>query len=166
MRRRRILCLGLIVAAVQTVVAQSFPDRLAGTWSGVMFMSKDGKIRDSVHVRFTVKPGVTPDMWSWKTEYLSEKMPMTKDYTLKLQDANSQVYAVDEGDGVVLYDYLFGDKLYGVFETQEVMLTSSYELRGAELIFEVTSGRKTAGGNGVTNYSVQHLQRAVLRRSP
>jgi hypothetical protein len=164
--RARILCLGLIFATFQVVMAQSFPDRLAGTWSGVMFMYKDGKIRDSVQVRFTVKPGSVPDTWSWKTEYLSEKMPMTKDYTLKLQDAAARVYAVDEGDGVVLYDYLFGDKLYGIFETQEVMLTSSYELRGAELIFEVTSGRKTAGSNSVTNYAVQHLQRAVLRRSP
>lgn len=164
--RTRILCLGLIFAAFQTVGAQSFPDRLAGTWIGVMFMYKDGKIRDSVQVRFTVKQGSAPETWSWKTEYLSEKMPMTKDYTLKLQDAAAHVYAVDEGGGVVLYDYLFGDKLYGVFETQEVMLTSSYELRGSELIFEVTSGRKTAGSNGVTNYAVQHLQRVVLRRSP
>ena len=162
----RILCLGLIFASLQTAMAQSFPDRLVGTWSGVMFMHKDGKIRDSVQVRFTVKLGSVPDTWSWKTEYLSERMPMTKDYTLKLQNAGAQVYAVDEGGGVVLYDYLFGDKLYSVFETQEVMLTSSYELRAAELIFEVTSGRKTAGGNGVTNYAVQHLQRAILRRSP
>jgi hypothetical protein len=161
-----VLSLGLIFITFVEISAQSFPDRLAGTWTGVMVIFKDGKVRDSVNVRFSVKGSTTPNTWSWKTEYLSEKMPMTKDYTLKLSNEASQTYALDEGGGVVLYDYLFGNKLYCVFETEQIMLTSSYELRGAELIFEVTSGRKIEGGTGVTNYTVQHLQRAVLRRTP
>lgn len=162
---RLYLCLLIIFQGSRATMAQSFPDQVTGTWTGVMHMYKDGQKRDSVTIRFTVRAS-SPNAWSWKTEYLSDKMPMTKDYTLKLVNEATKTYALDEGDGVVLNDYLFGNKLYSVFETHEVMLTSSYELRGDELIFEVTSGKKVAGSKDISNYSVQHLQRAVLRRSP
>lgn len=131
-----------------------------------MRMYKDGKVRDSVNIRFTVKPGTAPNTWSWKTDYLSEKMPMTKDYTLKVLNEAAQTYELDEGGGVALNDYHVGNKLYCVFETHDVMLTSTYELREGALIFEVTSGKKLGERAGVVNYSVQHVQRAILRRSP
>jgi hypothetical protein len=156
----------LAMTIVTAASAQSFPDQLTGTWTGVMRMYKDGKVRDSVNIRFTVKPGASPNTWSWKTDYLSEKMPMTKDYTLRLLHEASQTYELDEGGGVVLNDYLVGNKLYCVFETHDVMLTSTYELRDGALIFEVTSGKKLGERTEVVNYSVQHVQRAILRRSP
>lgn len=156
----------LAMTIVTAASAQSFPDQLTGTWTGVMRMYKDGKVRDSVNIRFTVKPGAAPNTWSWKTDYLSDKMPMTKDYTLRLLHEASQTYELDEGGGVVLNDYLVGNKLYCVFETHDVMLTSTYELRDGALIFEVTSGKKLGERTEVVNYSVQHVQRAILRRSP
>ena len=45
------------------------------------------------------------------------------------------------------------------------MLTSSYELQGDQLIFEVTSGRKIEDKNEVTNYSVLNLQRVVFKNA-
>lgn len=160
-----LLFLGVFCMRTEGVTAQEFPDRLVGTWVGMMHIYKDGQPRDSVQIRFTVGKPSTPGSWPWKTEYLSAKMPMTKDYTLRLLDAASKTFAVDEGDGIELRDYLFGNKLYGVFETQEIMLTSSYELRGTELIFEVTSGKKIPSSTAVTSYTVTHLQRAILRRA-
>ncbi|SOD91764.1 hypothetical protein [Spirosoma fluviale] len=92
-------------------------------------------------------------------------MPVVKDYTLRLKDAAKHEYVTDEGDGVVLADYLFGNKLYSVFETQGIVLTSTYELIGDKLIFEVTSGRKQAEpSQGVINYSVDNLQRVVFKK--
>lgn len=67
--------------------------------------------------------------------------------------------------GIELINYLHADKLYNVFETAGVMLTASYELRGKELIFEVSSGRKLEEKQGIVNYSVPNLQRAVLKRT-
>jgi hypothetical protein len=53
-----------------------------------------------------------------------------------------------------------------VFETQGIFLTSSYELIGDQLIFEVSSGKKIEGENkGVTNYSVTSLQRVIFKKS-
>jgi len=100
----------------------------------------------------------------WKTSYRSKSNPMEKDYKLILKDASAQTYITDEGDGVELWNYSFTNKLYSVFETHDVMLTSSYELLGDQLIFEVTSGRKMEVGKEVTNYSVLNLQRVVFKR--
>jgi len=147
------------------VNAQSFPEKCMGTWNGVMHMYSRGTLKDSVKVRLTVAKTSNPNEWTWKTDYLSEKFPMTKDYLLRLKDAETNIYVTDEKNGIELMDYLFNNKLYSLFETQEIFLTSSYELRGEELIFEVTSGKKIGTTEqSVINYSVDNLQRVVYRK--
>ena len=90
---------------------------------------------------------------------------MTKDYVLRLKDAAKNLYVTDEGGGIELTDHLFANKLYSVFETHDIVLTSTYELSGRELIFEVTSGKKQGVPNQeVTNYSVDNLQRVVFKK--
>jgi hypothetical protein len=141
-----------------------FGDRCAGTWKGIMHIYHLGKLRDSVEVKLTVAVEAT-HVWTWRMEYLSAKMPMVKDYKLRLKDASKNLYVTDEGGGLELTDYLTGNKLYSIFETQGIMLTSEYELRGHELIFEVTSGKKEATSHPeVTNYSTTSVQRVVLKR--
>ncbi|MDW3646606.1 MAG: hypothetical protein R8P61_06080 [Bacteroidia bacterium] len=153
-----LLCLGVNAQ-------QSFPERCEGLWEGTMYISSKGQLRDSVGIIFTVEKMQEENAWVWRTKYISEKFPMTKDYILRLQDDKNQVYLTDEGDGIVLYDYLFGDKLYSVFETGGILLTASYELRGEELIFEVTSGKvQEEKVKDISNYSVNNVQRVVLRR--
>ncbi|MEM8889071.1 MAG: hypothetical protein AAGD28_13890 [Bacteroidota bacterium] len=144
---------------------ESFPERCEGLWEGTMYISAKGQIRDSVGIIFTVEKMDGEDAWVWRTQYLSEKFPMTKDYILRLHDKENQVYLTDEGDDIVLYDYLFGNKLYSVFETGGFLLTASYELRGEELIFEVTSGKvQEEKVKDISNYTVSNVQRVVLRR--
>ncbi|MFN8353762.1 MAG: hypothetical protein U0Y10_04940 [Spirosomataceae bacterium] len=159
--------LGVLLLSSVSVVAQhqhSFVEACMGTWKGTMYIYNKGVLRDSVAVRLTVAKTDQPEVWTWKTEYLSEKMPMTKDYLLRVRDAVKKQYVTDEGGGVELLEYVFGNKMYCVFETNQVVLTSSYELRSAnELIFEVTSGKKQET-SPVVNYSVDNLQRVVFRK--
>ena len=130
-----------------------------------MYLYGKGQLNDSVAVLMTIAPTDTASVWIWRTEYLSEKYPMVKDYKLRLEDQEKGRYALDEGDGIVLYDYLFGNKLYSVFQTQDILLTSSYEWQEDRLIFEVTSGRELPDtSNGIRNYSVMNLQRVVFRK--
>jgi len=89
---------------------------------------------------------------------------MVKDYKLVISDAGKGVFKTDEGDGTFLIDYLFENKLYSVFETQGILLTSTYEWLGNQIIFEVTSGKELQTTNGVKSYSVLNLQKAVLRK--
>ncbi|MEY4930886.1 MAG: hypothetical protein RI909_1610 [Bacteroidota bacterium] len=164
--KKNILLILFMMVTIMTVHAQSFPDQCVGTWHGTMQIFSRGILKDSVKVVLTVAKTNQPNEWSWKTEYLSEKFPMTKDYVLRLKDAEKNIYVTDEKNGIELMDYLFHNKLYSIFETQGIFLTSSYELRGKELIFEVTSGKKTGTADQpVMNYSVDNLQRVVFRKS-
>jgi hypothetical protein len=99
-------------------------------------------------------------------EYLSEKMPMVKDYVLKLKDKEKGIYSTDEGGGLELMDYQFGNKLYSVFEVSGVLLTASYEwIDKSNLVFEVTSGKKGESPvKDITNFSVANVQRVVMRK--
>lgn len=143
---------------------ENFAVKCEGKWKGTMYMYGKGQIRDSVPVELFVQKTSLPHTWVWKTNYLSNKNPMEKNYKLELKDTASQTYLIDEGDGIELWSYYFNNKLYSVFETHDVMLTSSYELQGNELIFEVTSGKKIEDRKEVTNYSVLGLQRVVFKR--
>lgn len=164
----RLLIVALCFAALCPIVSTAqtnFAERCLGVWEGKMLIYSNGVVKDAVPVKLTVAKTKTPGDYTWRTDYLSPTRPMTKDYVLRVKDLDKGVYITDEGGGVELINYLHADKLYNVFETAGVMLTASYELRGKELIFEVTSGRKLEEKQGVVNYSVPNLQRAVLTRS-
>lgn len=160
------ICLIFFLSCFSTNLnAQSnFANRCEGKWEGVMYIYGKGQLRDSVRVQLIVQKSLLPDTWIWKTNYLSKTTPVEKNYKLVLVDAATQKYLTDEGDGVELWDYYFNNKLYSVFETHDVMLTSSYELQGNQLIFEVTSGRKLEEKKEVTPYSVMNLQKVVFNK--
>ncbi len=155
----------LLISSISIFAQKNFQSEIEGTWEGQMSMFKSGKVYDSVDVRLTIKEIPDSNKWIWKTEYLSEKMPIVKDYRLVLKDKEKNIYSFDEGDGIELNTFLFGNKLYSLFETSDIFLTSTYELKGNKLIFEVTSGKKIeAESVDVTNYSVDYLQRVEFRR--
>lgn len=143
---------------------ENFADKCIGKWEGTMYMYGKGQLRDSLPVELDVQKTNRSDTWLWKTTYLSKTMPAVKDYKLVLKDAVTQTYVTDEGSGIELMDYYFNNKLYSVFETHGVMLTSSYELQGNQLIFEVSSGKKLDENKEVNNYSVLNLQRVIFKR--
>jgi hypothetical protein len=155
-----------ILSLTRSAEAQPlFPEKCIGTWKGMMHLYNQSTLRDSVSVTFTVARTTEANVWTWRTEYHSAKMPMTKDYRLKLKDATKKIFVTDEGGGLELTDYQVGNKLYSVFETEVILLTASYELRGDELIFEVTSGKKEEPTHPeVSNYSTSSVQRVVYRR--
>jgi hypothetical protein len=142
----------------------SFPEKCLGIWTGTMHIYNRGLLVDSVTIKLNVTRTNAPDTFVWKTEYLSEKFPMVKDYKLVISDAGKGVFITDEGDGIILMDYLFENKLYSVFETQGILLTSTYEWLGNQIIFEVTSGKELQTTYGVKSYSVLNLQKAVLKK--
>jgi len=142
----------------------SFPEKCLGIWTGTMHIYNRGLLVDSVTIKLNVTRTNAPDTFVWKTEYLSEKFPMVKDYKLVISDAGKGVFITDEGDGIILMDYLFENKLYSVFETQGILLTSTYEWLGNQIIFEVTSGKELETTHGVKSYSVLNLQKAILRK--
>lgn len=154
-----------LIVTINTSAQSTFGERCLGSWEGMMHIYSRGALKDSVLVRLTVEKTNTSNAWTWRTDYLSARMPMTKDYILRLPDPTKNKYITDEGDGVELTDYLYGNKLYSIFETHEVFLTSTYELIGNELIFEVTSGKmEPTTSSEIKTYSTDNLQRVVFKK--
>lgn len=149
---------------IHTNAQNSFPERCIGTWKGTMYIYNNGVLKDSVDIRFTVSKTKDANVYTWKTEYLSEKLPLVKAYKLRTAETEENTYLMDEGNGIRLKAYVFGNKLYSIFETSGIVLTSSYELIEDRLVFEVTSGRKLEEDKKVTSYSVKNLQSVILRR--
>lgn len=48
-----------------------------------------------------------------------------KDHVLGLKDSTRNIYVTDKGDGVELLDYLIENRLYSIFETNGVFLTTT-----------------------------------------
>jgi len=161
-----ILSISLILVFFINLNAQDyFPDKCLGIWSGKMHVHSKGIIVDSVDVRMTIEKIPDSLHWMWKTEYISEKYPVTKNYKLILENPASNKFTLDENNGILLYSYVFGNKMFSNFEVQGTMLTSVYILGEDELIFEITSGKEIGKtGNEITNFSILNLQRSVLKR--
>jgi len=138
-----------------------------GKWKGTLMIWKENKIVDSVPTELTIKTIIKDSVWQWKTEYLSATMPVTKDYSLRVADKEKGIYITDEGDGVELMNYTFGNKLYSNFETSGVLLSSCYEWIGNDIIFEIASGKKIetmSVNTEVTNFSVRNLQKVIFKK--
>lgn len=162
----RYLLIFFFFLSKSTVAQQTFVEKCLGGWQGTMYMYNDGIVEDSVPVKLTVAATKDTGVWVWRTEYLSVKSPMVKDYTLKMKDKAKKIYVIDEGGGLLLENYVFSQKMYSLFETQQVYLTATYELIGENLVFEVTSGKKlTATHPEVNNYSIANVQRVVLQKT-
>lgn len=145
---------------------QNFLQKCEGVWEGQLEIYQTGKQIQGVDVKviLTVLPiEQVQNTWTWKKEYISETMPMIKDYKMIYNGGNN--YTMDEGDGVYITGYLFLNKLYSSFKVGKIWLTSSYELLEDKLIFEVTSGSKVKiKSKGVSNYSFDNLQRIVFTK--
>ena len=143
----------------------SFPDRCSGTWEGWMHIYSKGVLRDSVRIKHLVSP-IDSMSWTWRTEYLSDKMPMVKDYVLRARDKAGIEYVIDEGAGIEIPMHLVGNRLYGIFETQGILLTATDELTPEGLILEVVSARRVSQTDSlVNNFQVNAVQRALLKKA-
>jgi hypothetical protein len=164
--KMRILICGLFftLTASFCTAQKHFAEPCEGVWHGTLYMYSYGKLKDSVEVTLTVKKTNDAEIYTWKTDYLSAKWPITKDYLLKRVDKEKGIYETDEQNGVVLKNYLVGNKLYSVFETEGIFLTSCYELHKEYLYFEVTSGKKINTTQGVINIATEHVQKVYLKK--
>ncbi len=164
LKRKSLWIFILIFFSISQVYSQSFPEKCIGEWRGKMYMFNNKKLVDSVDIILTVTKLQNENEFTWNTEYLSTKLPMVKDYIMRIPMDGSNKYILDEKDGIELFGYLFGNKMYFMFETSGIFLTSNYELNNDNLIFEVSSALKIDTDQEIINYSVNNLQRVVLKR--
>lgn len=162
----RLLSSFIFMLVIGSAIGQnSFTDKAIGVWRGQMSIHQKGVKVDSVDIEFTVAKTDTSGVWVWKTQYLSVKYPILKDYLLRLKDKSTSHYIIDEGDNLVLDCHIIGDKMYSTFETNGNLLTASYEFINDKFIFEVTMARRNPKAHPtVDTYYTSVVQRVVMER--
>ena len=156
------MMVGLCFASSIAQNHEQFLERCIGDWTGTMHILKEGVRVDSINVTFEVQPIIEENALTWNMSYQSDP-PMSKDYILRPPEGESNKFIIDEQNGIGLEAYLFGNKLHSAFAVQGTILTSSYELVGDELIFEVVSGpQPNKLDSGVVNIPVLNVQRVRL----
>ena len=163
--KKRTLYTCLLIVLSTLIQAQDFDIRdYEGLWKGQLMVYQRGNLVDSVEVEHLVKQ-LDGKSFIWKTEYLSPNRPVTKDYKLLLNPEEPNKFTVDEGNNLLLFQYLFDRKMHASFVTQGILITSTYEFTENEIIFELTSGTKMDKDHPeVENYRITSMQRMVLRR--
>ena len=141
-----------------------FAEKCMGTWKGVLYIYNNGNLVDSADSKLIVKEDTIDNSWLWRTEYTSPKYNIVKDYKLIYKEKNH--FVTDENNGIILNNYLYGNKLYSIFSVKENILTATYELINGNLIFEVTFGKKMDKEmhEDVYSYSTPTLQRVVYSK--
>lgn len=164
--KRSLAFLTFLFFLASQINAQNFAEKCEGHWSGIMQMYAQGINYDSIPVKLLVESTEDTTAWIWRTEYHGLDTVRVKDYILRHPDRNKNLYITDEGEDIELMGYLYNNKLYNIFDTEGIMLTSSYELLpSGELLFEVNSGELVSSEDAeVRNYSVNYLQRVFFKK--
>jgi len=158
---------------------RSFPDEWLGVWEGTLHIYKHQKILQSIPMSLENLRTDSADIFQWVIIYGEDKVNGKRDYILKTIDKAKGHYVVDEKNGILIDAYLFENKLISNFEVMGNQLTSIYERRDDQLIFEIIVNKSTptqVSGNiktdgkedipEVKSFPLIGYQKAVLTKKP
>jgi hypothetical protein len=125
-------------------------------------------------MQLIIRPADTAGQYTWQLIY-GERGEDNRPYLLKPVDSAKGHWVVDERNGILLDEYLVGNKLHCVFTVQNTTICNSYWLEGEKMMVEFysinarpvrTSGNGTEESPKVDSYAVKGFQKAVLKRQP
>jgi len=158
----------LVLIYMTQIVAQenNFVVKCEGNWKGKMDYYMQGNLIDQVDVTMSIKLiNDSSKTWNWFTMYHLPDNEISKMYQLILINDVRGHYIMDEGDGVILDCFVFGNKMYSVFEVENNLLCAVYEIFPDKLVFEIISAKVPETQNkNPSNYSVDVYQRTELIR--
>lgn len=166
------LCFIVCCSAAHTQTP-SFPQSWEGKWTGTLHWYKTGSdTAQQINMELHILPGDSTHTWQWKIIYQTAQ-PDQRPYTLKLKDAAKKHWIIDEHNGIILDQFLVGNKLCGSFSVGNAIINNCYQLQNNTLVVEFytmglkalnTTGLGTDASPSVNNYAVYGYQHAVLRR--
>jgi hypothetical protein len=153
--------------------APAFPHSFVGNWKGSLQWMVTGKPVQTFTMQLRVQPTDTAGVFTWQIIY-GDKEQDNRPYLLKPADPSKNHWVIDENNGIVLDNYVFGSCLTGAFTVMDNTILNSYCLEDGKLKVEFSSiklsGKKTTGNGtddspNVDTYRVASYQAGVLVRT-
>ncbi|HVF96606.1 MAG TPA: hypothetical protein VM871_04765 [Flavisolibacter sp.] len=151
----------------------SFPQSFLGHWQGTLLWYQAGKTTpQKVPMQLIVRPADSANTFTWQIIY-GDKGQDNRPYVLKPVDTVKGHWQINEGNGIVLDQYLVGGRFTSGFTVQNTTIVDSYWRVGKTLVVEfhslsakpvATTGNGTEESPKVDSYGVKGFQRAVLYR--
>jgi hypothetical protein len=152
---------------------EGFPGTWAGNWKGELQWFKTGDPQPrKVNMELRIAQGDSTGHFTWQIIYGSAAED-NRPYILKVKDAATGHWLIDERNGIVLDQFWVGNKFCGAFTVQHSTIVNNYRMENDQLVVEFYSiGAKPLNntGNGteesprVDNYRINSYQKAVLSR--
>lgn len=174
--RALILAVFATAIGVSNARAQSFPDGWAGTWRGTLEISSGPDVRQRIPVQLEIGATADPAAYVWRTLFNHRRARGLRDYRLRVLDAATGRYAIDEGNGIVIGARLTGGALVSAYTVDDAAFLATVEVRGDFLYFDLYfwnsadaketrgSGANAEGGALVKAYDARGRQHAVMTR--
>lgn len=161
-----------LASAAQPGTTRTFPENWVGKWAGTLDWYQGSVKRQSVKMELHVLPADSTDQYSWRLIY-GQQGKDNRPYLLKPFNKARGHWLIDEGNSIVLDQFLIGDRFCGSFTVDGNTILNSYTLEGDSLIVEfynfqekpiAVSGGRDSTQPKVKTYGMRSFQRAVLRR--
>ncbi len=151
----------------------AFPKDWVGNWKGELIWIRSGKTDTTrVTVQLRIHPADSINTYTWQIIYGSAGED-NRPYLLKPVDPAKGHWVVDEKNGILLDQFLIGNRLCGAFTVQQSTIINQYWMEGDRLMIEFcsvgakpihSSGKGTEESPAVNSYKVTSYQKAELRR--
>jgi hypothetical protein len=161
-----LLFFSLMFSAVHSQRKINFPEDVLGTYYGYLMIDMPSG-RLEIPTEFSLKKTDTIDRYHYTLIYAGKP----RNYTLVVKDKEKGICEVDENNGIVLPSRFSDNILYSFFEVNGNLLSSRFEFRKKEMVFEILSSsmknKTTTGGTSeqipeVFGFPITTIQKGVL----
>lgn len=161
-------------AQPQTPSSDAFPSSFLGHWKGKLLWERPGKNQQEITMQLIIQPADSAGQYTWQIVY-GDSMKDNRPYCIKPVDAAKGHWVIDEGDGILLDTYIFGNAITGAFTVQGSTIVDEYKVENNQLrvtFHTIQLGIKTTSGKGtedvpfVDSYRMSAYQSGVLTRLP
>jgi hypothetical protein len=155
----------------QAATNPEFPKSWLGKWSGTLDWYQGPVKRQSVKMELHILATDSADQFSWRLIY-GQQGKDNRPYLLKPFNKSKGHWLIDEGNSIVLDQFLIGDRFCGSFTVEGNTILNTYSLAGDSLVVEfynfqekpiAISGGRDSPLPKVKTYGMRSFQRAVLR---
>lgn len=165
------LGVALFLACAAVAQADILPS-FQGSWTGTCDYTQVDGSNEVVDLTITISPLSATEV-SWQLAYQGASIgTLVKNYVVRAVDVSANHYVLDEQNGILIDEYLFGSRLIGSFDVgNDIRLAASTAVAGTAMHFENVAyggrhvNRTRGGGVTVLAYGAQSIESCNLTKN-